>query len=115
MNWTQFELIVIGFTMPVLCLAVVGADNSPVFLRTRNWIEGQNSEVPPDDIHLLYVLHSSLDTIEERLGQSGQSRDTYLGLLKQSETYRVFGLVTATLVKILVLVAASAPYTVRYV
>jgi hypothetical protein len=101
--------------MPVLCVAVIGADNSPVYLRTRTWVEGQNSEVPPEDIHLLYVLHSSLDTIEERLTQSGQSRDTYLGLLSQSETYRVFGLVTATRVKLLVLVTASAPYTVRFV
>lgn len=90
--------------MSVLCLAVISADNAPLYLRTRNGFEGREDD--NQDIQLLYILHASLDVIEERQLQP-QNRETYLGLLSQTETYKVFGLLSATRIKIILMVSTN--------
>ena len=96
--------------MSVLCLAIVSADNAPLYLRTRNGFEGLDEN--EQDIHFLYILHASLDMVEERQLQP-QNRETYLGLLSQTETYKVFGLLSATRIKIILMVSTNTNQMLR--
>ncbi|OQR81497.1 trafficking protein particle complex subunit 2 [Thraustotheca clavata] len=92
----------------ICCVAIVGANNNPLFVRS---IEED------DDLSFHYIVHISLDIIEEK-GMIRSDRkvdscvivvklskdDMYLGFLGPVEDYRVYGYVTNTLVKIIVVV-----------
>lgn len=65
--------------MSVMFIVVVGADNVPIYLKSRNMFL-KNNDDPSIDIDLLYELHSSLDIVEER-SHSQDNRDQYLGRL----------------------------------
>ncbi|KAL1129806.1 hypothetical protein AAG570_012750, partial [Ranatra chinensis] len=58
-----------------------------------------------------YVLHTSLDVVEEKLAASMKStsdvRELYLGLLFATEDHRIFGYVTNTRVKFIVVFDAT--------
>ena len=64
--------------MSVLFIVIVGSDNVPIYLKSRNMF--QNSDDLSEDIDLLYELHSSLDIVEEK-SHSPENRDQYLGKL----------------------------------
>lgn len=63
--------------MSVLFVVIVGADNVPIYLKSRNMFL-KNNDDPSEDIDLLYELHSSLDIVEEK-SHSAENRDQYLG------------------------------------
>ncbi|CAH0473953.1 unnamed protein product [Peronospora belbahrii] len=88
----------------IACIAVIGAANSPLYIRTF----GQESE----DLGFHYIAHVSLDVIEEKLQSSTSitsSKDNlYLGFLGPIEDYRVYGYVTNTSTKFVV-VLQDAP------
>ncbi|CAI5710445.1 unnamed protein product [Hyaloperonospora brassicae] len=87
----------------IACIAVIGAANSPLYIRTF----GQESE----DLGFHYVAHVSLDIIEEKLqtaSVSSSKDDMYVGFLGPIEDYRVYGYVTNTSVKFVV-VMQDAP------
>uniref|UniRef100_A0AAV1UXP0 Trafficking protein particle complex subunit 2-like protein n=1 Tax=Peronospora matthiolae TaxID=2874970 RepID=A0AAV1UXP0_9STRA len=82
----------------IVCIAVMGAANSPLYIRTF----GQESE----DLGFHYIAHVSLDIIEEKLqngGISSSKDDMYLGFLGPIEDQRVYGYVTNSSVKFVVL------------
>lgn len=78
-------------------------------------------------IKLLYLLHASLDVVEEKIGVNHAlpgggpagggppgttagpppNRDTYLAILNQCENYKIYGFVSATKVKVLLMISAS--------
>nr|XP_027200156.1 trafficking protein particle complex subunit 2-like protein [Dermatophagoides pteronyssinus] len=82
--------------MSILALSIVNNHNTPVLIRTRNQESSTNNE-----IDLLFKLHSSLDVIDEKQ----LNRETFLGLLTQSDQYKIFGYCSATNNKILLMVA----------
>ncbi|CEG49077.1 trafficking protein particle complex subunit 2-like protein [Plasmopara halstedii] len=81
----------------IACVAVIGAANNPLYIRTF----GEESE----DLGFHYVAHVSLDVIEEKMrcaAVTASKDDMYLGFLGPIEDYRVFGYVTNTSVKFVV-------------
>ncbi|KAK1944597.1 Trafficking protein particle complex subunit 2-like protein [Phytophthora citrophthora] len=85
----------------VICITT--AQNSPLYIRTF----GEEGE----DLGFHYIAHVSLDVIEEKLRGAGVTTskdDMYLGFLGPIEDYRVYGYVTNTSVKFVV-VLQDAP------
>ncbi|KIY97577.1 Trafficking protein particle complex subunit 2-like protein [Monoraphidium neglectum] len=70
----------------IVCAAVVGPQNNPLFLETY---------VPADDEAKFHcIVHCSLDAVEEKVllrRAPGEVPDLYLGLLYPTEEYRVYG------------------------
>lgn len=85
------------------CVAVVGPANNPLFIQTYrsdNVVTGMQE----DPIKFHYILHCSLDAFEEKASSSEKSRDnkdSYLGLLYPTEDYKVYGYLTSTHVKLI--------------
>ena len=73
--------------MPIVCLAVVGPQNNPLFIKTF-FPQGPD---PDKDLKLHFVVHCSLDAIEERVLLKRSVQDAFLGLLYPTEEYRVYG------------------------
>ncbi|XP_067948185.1 trafficking protein particle complex subunit 2-like protein [Watersipora subatra] len=85
-----------------VCVAVIAKDNYPLFVKT----------VPAEDeLKFTYIVHTSLDVVEERLNNTsraaGDMRELYLGQLYPTEDYKVYGFVTNTKVKFILIVEAS--------
>lgn len=76
--------------MSVLALAIINNSNTPVLVRTRD----------EDSLELLFKLHSSLDVVDEKIG----TREPFLGVLTQSDTYKIYGLCSVTQTKVLLMV-----------
>jgi hypothetical protein len=75
----------------IAAIAIVGKSNSPLFIKTF---------VPDTGLKFHYIVHSSLDVIEERVGKKLLvTSDKYLGLLYPTEEFKVYGCVTMTRVK----------------
>lgn len=62
----------------VIFIVIIGADNVPIYLKSRNMFVKNNDDPNEDDIDLLYELHSSLDIVEEK-SYLPENRDQYLG------------------------------------
>ncbi|KAI9917015.1 hypothetical protein PsorP6_017033 [Peronosclerospora sorghi] len=80
----------------IVCVATIGATNSPLYIRTF----GQEDE----DLGFHYIAHVSLDVIEEKMRSAGitsSKNDMYLGFLGPIEDYRVYGYLTNTSIKFL--------------
>ncbi|KAG2499243.1 hypothetical protein HYH03_002822 [Edaphochlamys debaryana] len=92
--------------MTIACVAFIGPQNNPMYLRSL--------EPASDDqyMKLHYVVHCSLDAVEEKVllkRGPGDVQESYLGLLYPTEDYRVYGYLTNTHVKIIVLLDDEAP------
>ncbi|KXZ56357.1 hypothetical protein GPECTOR_1g316 [Gonium pectorale] len=87
--------------MGIAAVAFIGPQNNPLYLRSMD-------PSPSDDqyMKLHYVVHCALDAVEEKVllkrGPS-DSQDAYLGLLYPTEDYRVYGYLTNSHVKIILL------------
>ncbi|CAM9100389.1 unnamed protein product [Phaeothamnion confervicola] len=85
----------------IVCLAVVGRNQEPLFLRcyTDPDSEGANDAA----LRLHYIVHSSLDLVSEHARSVGRkvASDMFLGHLFPVEDYCVYGYLTSTHVKIL--------------
>lgn len=88
-------------------IAVVGRDNEPLYIHTLQ---------KEPDLKFHYIVHTCLDVIEEKttsLTKASQDpRELYLGLLYPTEDYKVYGYVTNTKIKF-VLIVESANTTLR--
>ena len=67
---------------------------------------------PAQELTFHYSLHTSLDVIEEKLSASSKAagsdqRELYLGALNSSEHQKVFGYVTNTRIKFVIIVDSS--------
>jgi len=89
-----------------VCVAVIGKDNSPLYIKCTN---------PDQELAFHYSLHTSLDVVEEKIAITGQSaktaadnRELYLGSLYSTEHQKVFGYVTNTKIKFIIIVDSSS-------
>ena len=85
--------------MNPVCIAIISSDNSPLLLRT-------SSGYKSSELDLMFLAHSSLDVIEEKLtirSTAVDQRELYLGQLYPTEQYKIYGYVTNSKVKILVM------------
>jgi hypothetical protein len=83
----------------IVCMAVVGTANSPLFLHTAAQEE--------DPLKFHYIIHCALDVVDERLNAKTKTpggNDPNLGLLYPTEDYRVYGYVTNTKIRLLIAV-----------
>eukprot|EP01114_Cavostelium_apophysatum_P006749 TRINITY_DN18200_c0_g1_i1.p1 TRINITY_DN18200_c0_g1~~TRINITY_DN18200_c0_g1_i1.p1 ORF type:complete len:157 (-),score=15.79 TRINITY_DN18200_c0_g1_i1:48-497(-) len=90
--------------MKIACVAVVGKQNNPLYIRSFDpLVEG---------LKFHYVVHTALDVIEDRdsappptptpNAPKPKGNDMYMGLLCPTEDYRVYGYVTNTKNKLIV-------------
>jgi hypothetical protein len=71
--------------MPIVCIAVVGQQNNPLFIKTYPQAD-QDKELR---LHL--IVHCSLDAVEEKVLLKRAPAESFLGLLYPTEEYRVYG------------------------
>jgi len=76
--------------------------NYPLFLRTVS---------PEEELKFHYTVHTSLDVVEEKVSSltksSNDPRELYLGLLYPTEDYKVYGYVTNSKIKFVVVVESA--------
>eukprot|EP00053_Salpingoeca_punica_P005571 m.55322 g.55322 ORF g.55322 m.55322 type:complete len:137 (+) comp13304_c0_seq4:108-518(+) len=82
--------------MMVSCVAVVGMNNNPLFVKS----------VGEEALKFQYMVHTSLDIVEEKTltVKTDEVVDAYLGMLYPYDEYRVYGFVTNTKVKFMVVI-----------
>jgi len=104
-----------------VCIAVIGKDNGPLLIRTRP------NAGPELEYH--YIVSSALDIVEERVQSSSAkvllpssavpagaeaTRELYLGTLTAQEDYKVYGYMTNTRIKFIIVIEEySVPVPVR--
>ncbi|KAB0803317.1 hypothetical protein PPYR_00287 [Photinus pyralis] len=78
-----------------VCAAIIGKDNSPKYFTCVN---------PDEELSFQYKVLSSLDVVEEKLnnGNKSDSRELYLGLLYSLERHKIYGYVTNTKIKFII-------------
>ncbi|XP_046570011.1 trafficking protein particle complex subunit 2-like protein isoform X2 [Haliotis rubra] len=85
-----------------VCVAVIAKENYPLFIKTMP---------TENELKFYYTVHTSLDVVEEKISSIGKNandlRELYLGLLYPTEDYKVYGYVTNTKVKFVVVVESS--------
>lgn len=88
----------------IVCAAVVGAQNNPLFLRTY---------VPTEDeVKFHCIVHCSLDAVEEKVllrRAPGEIPELYLGLLYPTEEHRVYGYITNSHTKLIAVLDEFSP------
>ncbi|XP_034257075.1 trafficking protein particle complex subunit 2-like protein [Thrips palmi] len=89
-------------TNMAVCIAVIGKENSPKYVSCLN---------SDNELQFHYKVHTALDVVEEKLSLAGKSnndvRELYLGLLHSTEEHKIFGYVTNTKIKFIVIVEAT--------
>lgn len=86
----------------IVCAAVLGQSNNPLYLEPfqRNKQE--------DSLKFHYIVHCALDAVEEKVSAPrktpGEVFDTYLGMLYPTEDYKVYGYISNTGIKFMLVV-----------
>ncbi|EDW73970.1 uncharacterized protein Dwil_GK21624 [Drosophila willistoni] len=83
------------------CIAVIGKDNAPLYLATSDMEQ---------ELQLQYHVHAALDVVEEKclLGKGApESKELYLGLLYSTENHKIYGFVTNSRVKFIVVIDST--------
>lgn len=84
----------------IACVAVIGKKNQPLYIAV---------DKPAEALKLHFLVHSSLDIVEEKMVTKSQAQETtYLGLLNHSEEYRVFGQLSGTKEKFVVVLEVGS-------
>lgn len=86
-------------------VAIVNTANCPLLIRTSYDSIDQNEAT-----NLIYLLHASLDIVQEKAEQP-TSRDNFLGVLYQCERYKIYGLMSTTKFKILLMISQHYNYS----
>ncbi|XP_078400997.1 trafficking protein particle complex subunit 2-like protein [Cetorhinus maximus] len=64
-----------------------------------------------NELKFHYTVHTSMDVVEEKISAVGKApvdqRELYLGLLYPSEDYKIYGYVTNTKVKFVIVIDSS--------
>ncbi|GBP85601.1 Trafficking protein particle complex subunit 2-like protein [Eumeta japonica] len=100
-----------------VCVAVIGKDNSPLYIGGVGADTGIDNELSRQ-----WLVHTALDALEERLATSNTNttgagssasrtdmRDLYLGLLYSTDTHKIYGYVTNTRIKLVLVTSAATP------
>ena len=89
------------------CIAIVGKENNPLYIQTFSGA---------DELKFHYIVHTSLDVVEEKVAakqHQGNGGDTYLGLLYPTEDYHVYGYMTSTGVKLILVLSDTGADTAK--
>lgn len=93
--------------MTIKCAAVIGQANNPLYLEAFD----VNSEEETLQFH--HIVHCSLDAVEGKFSapqkNSGDSTDSYLGMLYPTEDHKVFGYVSNTKIKFMLVLSEPIP------
>ncbi|KAL6059492.1 Trafficking protein particle complex subunit 2-like protein [Balamuthia mandrillaris] len=96
----------------IVCTAIVGKNNGPLFLQSYVPTTGTTATgVEPDELKFHYIVHTALDVVEERVDVKRNKKGTkinyelFLGLLYPTEEYKVYGYITNTKIKLIVVVS----------
>ncbi|KAJ8659172.1 hypothetical protein O0I10_005211 [Lichtheimia ornata] len=81
------------------CIALIGKQNNPLYIK--------NFSNTHPDLKYHYIAHTSIDVIEERVASGPKNLDSYLGLLYAMEDLAVYGYITNTRVKFIVVVSVT--------
>ncbi|CAD7078010.1 unnamed protein product [Hermetia illucens] len=85
-----------------VCIAIIGKDNSPQYIATSDLDK---------ELELQYRVHAALDVVEEKCEPgtktTPESRELYLGLLYSTETHKIYGYVTNTKIKFIIVMDSS--------
>lgn len=96
-----------------VCVAVLDRNSTPLKLVTND---------PSKELSFHYVVHTSLDVVDEKLNNSLSSsgntkpetpRELYLGVLYSTEQNKVYGYVTNTKIKFVIIVDSSSTNQLR--
>ncbi|VEL06691.1 unnamed protein product [Protopolystoma xenopodis] len=94
-----------------VCIAVISNSNRPLYLKTSPCA---------DPLFYHFKVHAALDVIEEKMGKFGsisrgshnrENAEQYLGLLYPTEDHRLYGYVTNTRTKFVIVQEVRAPVT----
>ncbi|KAI8328425.1 Sedlin [Chlamydoabsidia padenii] len=83
----------------VNCIAIIGKQNNPLFIK--------NFSSTHPDLKYHYIAHTSIDIIEERVTNGQKQHELYLGLLYAMEDLAVYGYMTNTKAKFVVVVSVT--------
>lgn len=93
--------------MTIKCAAVVGQANNPLYLQA---FEASSEE---ETLQFHHIVHCSLDAVEGKLSapkrNPGEPSDCYLGMLYPTEEYKVFGYVSNTKIKFMLVLSEPIP------
>ncbi|KAM7344771.1 trafficking protein particle complex subunit 2-like protein [Cochliomyia hominivorax] len=82
-----------------VCISIIGKDNAPLYLSTTDMDK---------ELELQYRVHAALDVIEEKCQPvakgTPESKEVYLGLLYATETHKIYGFVTNTKIKFILVI-----------
>eukprot|EP00761_Pharyngomonas_kirbyi_P000670 gb/GECH01000670.1/.p1 GENE.gb/GECH01000670.1/~~gb/GECH01000670.1/.p1 ORF type:complete len:136 (+),score=25.08 gb/GECH01000670.1/:1-408(+) len=79
----------------IVCVAIVSAHNNPLYIRVFS-----SAEQP---LRFHFTVHSALDLIMEKMTPR-PPKDPYLGLLFPTESYKIYGYLTITNIKLIAVV-----------
>ncbi|GAM21539.1 hypothetical protein SAMD00019534_047140 [Acytostelium subglobosum LB1] len=82
----------------IVFVAIVGKDNDPLFIHDYSGGSEDNK------LKLHYIVHCALDIIEDKPGTKRISNEMYLGLLYPTDEYKVYGYLTNTKIKFIIVV-----------
>lgn len=96
--------------MTIAAIGIVGKDNKPLLLRTKYDYLEEGKKDETERLKLIIMLHSCLDLMDDRQSHhpTSQHRDPFLGLLTQLENYKVYGLLSTTKTKVLLIISVSS-------
>lgn len=87
----------------IACAAVLGQTNNLLYLEAF-----QSKDKQEDVLKFHYIVHCALDAIEEKVAAPrkapGEIFDTYLGMLYPTEDYKVYGYISNTRIKFILVV-----------
>ncbi|XP_015609099.1 trafficking protein particle complex subunit 2-like protein isoform X2 [Cephus cinctus] len=88
--------------MMAVCVAVIGKDNSPKYIKCLD----ENTA-----LQFHYKVHTTIDIIEEKLNVGNKTasdvRELFLGLLFSAEDHKIFGYATNTKIKFVVILQST--------
>ncbi|KAL0024525.1 hypothetical protein WJX79_000831 [Trebouxia sp. C0005] len=87
----------------IVCAAVLGQTNNPLYLEVF-----QSKGKQEDALKFHYIMHCALDAVEEKVAAPrkapGEVFDTYLGMLYPTEDFKVYGSISNTRIKFMLVV-----------
>ncbi|KAJ6642260.1 Trafficking protein particle complex subunit 2-like protein [Pseudolycoriella hygida] len=98
-------LLLVSFTTTrmAVCIAIIAKDNSPQYIAALDFEK---------ELELQYRVHSALDVVDEKcapgLKPSQDSRDLYLGLLYSTESHKIYGYITNTKIKFIIVIDSNS-------
>uniref|UniRef100_H3AI50 Trafficking protein particle complex subunit 2-like protein n=1 Tax=Latimeria chalumnae TaxID=7897 RepID=H3AI50_LATCH len=99
-----------GLFLSLICFEVI-SKSVLLFWLFQNYPLYIKSVATENELKFHYTVHTSLDVVDEKISAMGKAlvdqRELYLGLLYPTEDYKVYGYVTNSKVKFVMVVDSS--------